>query len=77
MLSNFTLSYLVLGLITASISLALKSKPLPKGAIIEAYRAHFLLFPFALLARQLCHASRHSQAETSVERLPLPHFLSS
>jgi hypothetical protein len=47
-LSNFTLTFFVVGLITAAVSLARKSKPLPKGAVVEALLAHFLLFSMGI-----------------------------
>jgi len=43
-LSNFTLTFLVVGLICAFVSLALKPKPLQKQQIIEAIFSYFLLF---------------------------------
>jgi hypothetical protein len=48
LLSNFTLTFFVLGLITAGISLARKPKPLPRGAVAEALLAHFLLFSMGI-----------------------------
>ncbi len=43
-LSNFTLTFLVLGLIAAGIALARAAKPLTMAVIIEALLAYFLLF---------------------------------
>ncbi|HZZ56507.1 MAG TPA: DUF6790 family protein [Opitutaceae bacterium] len=43
-LSNFTLTLLLAGFISAGIALALKPKPLAQGAVSEALLAHFLLF---------------------------------
>ncbi|MEJ0089118.1 MAG: DUF6790 family protein [Limisphaerales bacterium] len=43
-LSNFTLSFFILGLLTAAISLFRAQKPVSKAAVIEALFAHFLLF---------------------------------
>jgi hypothetical protein len=47
-LGNFTLTFFVLGLITAAISLAFKLKPLRKEAVVEALLAHFLLFSMGI-----------------------------
>lgn len=47
-LSNFTLTFLVLGLFAALISLARQEKPLAPGAIVEALLANFLLFALGL-----------------------------
>ena len=43
-LSNFTLSFFVLGLICAFLSLAFKHKPLRKGQVTEAIFSYFILF---------------------------------
>lgn len=43
-LSNFTLSFFVLGLICAFLSLAFKHKPLRKGQVPEAIFSYFILF---------------------------------
>lgn len=43
-LSNFTLTFLAVGLICAFVSLAVKQKPLQKQQIIEAIFSYFLLF---------------------------------
>ncbi|MBW1784430.1 MAG: hypothetical protein JRL30_27275 [Deltaproteobacteria bacterium] len=43
-LSNFTLTFLIVGLICAFVSLALKQKPLQKQQIIEAIFSYFVLF---------------------------------
>jgi hypothetical protein len=43
-LSNFTLTFLVIGLITAAISLSRKPRPWSEADIIDAIFSHFLLF---------------------------------
>ena len=43
-LSNFGLTFFVLGLIFSSFSLALKPKPLDKATVVEAFFKYFLLF---------------------------------
>ncbi len=43
-LGNFTLTFLVIGLITAAIALACKPPPRRRADVIEAVFAHFLLF---------------------------------
>lgn len=47
-LSNFTLTFLVLGFIFALISLAFKQKPLVKWQVVEALFAYFLLFSIGI-----------------------------
>lgn len=47
-LSNFTLTFLVLGFIASGIALARAAKPLTMAAIIEALLAYFLLFSIGL-----------------------------
>src|SRR5262245_22708619 len=48
LLSNFTLTFLVIGLIASGIALARMHKPLTTAAIVEALLAYFLLFSIAL-----------------------------
>ena len=43
-LSNFTLSFFVIAMVAASISLSFKEKPLRKAQIVEAIFSYFLLF---------------------------------
>jgi hypothetical protein len=43
-LSDFTLTFFVLGLLAAAIALARRPKPLPKGAVVEELLAWFLFF---------------------------------
>ena len=43
-LSNFTLSFLAIGLIASAVALSLAEKPLTSSVIIEALLAYFLLF---------------------------------
>ncbi len=47
-LSNFTLTFLVAGFVSAGIALALKPKPLARGAVDEALLAHFLFFSIGI-----------------------------
>ncbi len=47
-LSNFTLTFLVIGLIAAAISLARKPKPLSSAVVVEEVFAYFLLFSIGL-----------------------------
>src|SRR5579875_1167236 len=47
LLSNFTLTFLVIGLIAAALSL-LRTRPLRPGAVVEAVFAWFLLFSIGL-----------------------------
>ena len=47
-LSNFTLTFLVLGVIFALVSLAFKQKPLQKKQVVEALFAYFLLFSIGI-----------------------------
>lgn len=47
-LSNFTLTFLVVGFIFSSISLVFKHKPLHKKQIIEAFFSYFLLFSIGI-----------------------------
>lgn len=47
-LSNFTLTFLVLGFIFALVSLAFKQKPLMKKQVVEALFAYFLLFSIGI-----------------------------
>ncbi len=47
-LSNFTLTFLVLGFVTAGISLARKAKPLTPEAVPEALLAHFLFWSMGI-----------------------------
>ena len=47
-LSNFTLTFLVLGFIFALVSLAFKQKPLMKSQVVEALFAYFLLFSIGI-----------------------------
>jgi hypothetical protein len=44
LLSNFTLTFLVIGLVFTFVSLALKQKPLQKKQVIEALLSYFILF---------------------------------
>jgi hypothetical protein len=48
-LSNYPLTFFVLGLLTAAISLARKPKPLEEGAVVEALLAHFLLVAIGIM----------------------------
>ncbi len=43
-LSNFTLTFLVVGFLVAGIAVALRAKPLPAGAVVEELLAWFLFF---------------------------------
>lgn len=43
-LGNFTLTFLVIGLLTAAVSLAVKPKPLGRRVVTETVLAHFVLF---------------------------------
>ncbi len=47
-ISNYFLTLYVLGFIVAGIVLALAKKPLPRGAVVEALFANYLLFPIAI-----------------------------
>ena len=47
-LSNFTLTFLVIGLIAAAISLARKPKPLTSAVVVEELFAYFLLFSIGI-----------------------------
>ena len=47
-LSDFTLTFLVIGLICAFASLAFKQKPLDKQQIVEAIFSYFILFSFGI-----------------------------
>ena len=47
-LSNFTLTFLVIGLLCSLVVLSLKQKPLHKQQIVEALFAYFLLFSIGL-----------------------------
>ena len=47
-LSNFTLTFLVVGFVFAAVSLAFKQKPLQKKQIIEALFSYFLLFSIGI-----------------------------
>jgi Family of unknown function (DUF6790) len=47
-LSNFTLTFLVIGLLCSVADLSLKPKPLYKQQIIEALFSYFLLFSFGI-----------------------------
>jgi len=47
-ISNFTLTFLIIGLLFSLVALSRKQKPLHKGQIIEALFAYFLLFSIGL-----------------------------
>jgi hypothetical protein len=47
-LSNFTVTFLVLGLVAAGVSLLRKRKPLTRAVIVEELLAFFLLFEIGL-----------------------------
>lgn len=47
-LSNFTLTFLVVGLVAAAVALARRPKPLPEGAVAEELLAWFLVFPIGV-----------------------------
>jgi hypothetical protein len=47
-LSNFTLTFLVLGFVASAVSLAGAARPLTKSAVIEALLAYFLLFSIGI-----------------------------
>jgi multisubunit Na+/H+ antiporter MnhE subunit len=47
-MSNFTLTFLVVGFIFALISLVFKRKPLQRRQIIEAVFSYFLLFSIGI-----------------------------
>jgi len=47
-LSNFTLTFLFLGLVASLISLAFKKKPLEKKQVVEAFLSYFILFNFGI-----------------------------
>ncbi len=48
LLSNFTLTFLILGLIASGISLLRKARPLNRTVIVEALFSYFLLFAMGL-----------------------------
>ena len=47
-LSNFTLTFFVMGAVASCISLAFKKKPLKKKQVVEAFLAYFILFNFGI-----------------------------
>ncbi len=47
-LSNFTLTFLLAGFLSAGVALALKPSPLARGAVAEALLAHFILFSIGI-----------------------------
>lgn len=56
-LSNFTLTFLIIGLISSLISILCKLKNLSQRVVIEAFFAYFLLFSigFSFLYNFVCH----------------------
>jgi hypothetical protein len=56
-LSNFTLTFLIIGLIASSIALLRAPKPLTASVVVEALFTYFLLFSigFAFLYSFVCH----------------------
>ena len=48
LISNYFLTLYLVGFIVAGIALALKPKPLAKGAVVEALFSNYLLFPIGL-----------------------------
>jgi hypothetical protein len=57
LLANFTLTFFVLGLVAAGVSLAMQQRPPAKGKIAETLLAYFVLFSIGLsfLYNFVCH----------------------